>query len=274
MASHQLLTRITGDPLWADRCEELAFNSLPASLDPSGKAIHYVTSANSVDLDDVPKRDRQFQNGFAMQAYLPGVDQYRCCPHNYGMGWPYFVEELWLATPDGGLAAAMYAASEVTAKVADGTEVTFTEETDYPFTDTVTLSLRSPKPLRFPLVLRVPAWCTEPDVRVNGQRVSAPAGPAFTRVERTWADGDKVTLRLPQRTAVRTWTDNHGSVSVDHGPLTYSLRIGESYERIGGTERFPEYAVHATTPWNYGLVLDGSRASVLAAPPVHRPRPR
>jgi len=66
MASHQLLTRITGDPLWADRCEELAFNSLPASLDPSGKAVHYITSANSVDLDDAPKRDRQFQNGFAM----------------------------------------------------------------------------------------------------------------------------------------------------------------------------------------------------------------
>ncbi|MFG2535845.1 RICIN domain-containing protein [Streptomyces sp. NPDC048511] len=264
MASHQLLTRITGDPLWADRCEELAFNSLPASLDPSGRAIHYITSANSVDLDDVPKRDRQFQNGFAMQAYLPGVDQYRCCPHNYGMGWPYFVEELWLATPDGGLAAAMYAACEVTAKVADGTEVTFTEETDYPFTDTVTLSLRAPKQLRFPLVLRVPAWCTEPDIRVNGQRVTAPAGPAFTRVERTWSDGDKVTLRFPQRTTVRTWADNQGSVSVDHGPLTYSLRIGESYERIGGTEQFPEYAVHATTAWNYGLVLDGARPPVPA----------
>ncbi|MBL1286647.1 glycoside hydrolase family 127 protein [Streptomyces sp. For3] len=264
MASHQLLTRITGDPLWADRCEELAFNSLPASLDPSGRAIHYITSANSVDLDDVPKRDRQFQNGFAMQAYLPGVDQYRCCPHNYGMGWPYFVEELWLATPDGGLAAAMYAACEVTAKVADGTEVTFTEETDYPFTDTVTLSLRAPKQLRFPLVLRVPAWCTEPDIRVNGQRVTAPAGPAFTRVERTWSDGDKVTLRFPQRTTVRTWADNQGSVSVDHGPLTYSLRIGESYERIGGTEQFPEYAVHATSAWNYGLVLDGARPPVPA----------
>ncbi|MFJ8922978.1 RICIN domain-containing protein [Streptomyces sp. NPDC102415] len=262
MASHQLLTRITGDPLWADRCEELAFNSLPASLDPSGRAIHYITSANSVDLDDVPKRDRQFQNGFAMQAYLPGVDQYRCCPHNYGMGWPYFVEELWLATPDGGLAAAMYAACEVTAKVAEGTEVTFTEETDYPFTDTVTLTLRTPKRLSFPLVLRVPAWCAEPEIRVDGQRVPAPAGPAFTRVERTWSDGDKVTLRFPQRTTVRTWADNQGSVSVDHGPLTYSLRIGESYERIGGTEQFPEYAVHATTAWNYGLVLDGARPPV------------
>ncbi|WP_405510173.1 glycoside hydrolase family 127 protein [Streptomyces cyaneofuscatus] len=259
MASHQLLTRITGDPLWADRCEELAFNSLPASLDPSGKAVHYITCANSVDLDDEPKRDRQFQNPFAMLAYLPGVDQYRCCPHNYGMGWPYFTEELWLATPDGGLAAAMYAPSQVTAKVADGTEVTFTEETGYPFTDTVTLSLTAPKPLRFPLVLRVPAWCTAPEIRVNGQRVTAPAGPAFTRIDRTWASGDRVTVRLPQRTAVRTWAENHRSVSVDHGPLTYSLRIGERYERIGGSDTFPEYAVHATSPWNYGLVLDPAR---------------
>ncbi|MFE7627620.1 RICIN domain-containing protein [Streptomyces sp. NPDC057509] len=256
MASHQLLTRITGDPLWADRCEELAFNSLPASLDPSGKAVHYITSANGVDLDDVPKSRRQFQNGFAMQAYLPGVDQYRCCPHNYGMGWPYFTEELWLATPDGGLAAAMYAACEVTAKVADGTEVTFTEETGYPFTETVTLTLKAPKPLGFPLVLRVPAWCEAPEIAVNGQGVDAPAGPAFTRIDRTWTDGDRVTLRFPQRTTVRTWEHNRGSVSVDRGPLTYSLRIGERYERIGGTDRFPQYAVHATGPWNYGLVLD------------------
>ncbi|MEU1087974.1 RICIN domain-containing protein, partial [Streptomyces sp. NPDC005892] len=273
MASHQLLTRITGDPLWADRCEDLAFNSLPAALDPSGRAIHYITSANSVDLDNEPKRDRQFQNPFAMQAYLPGVDQYRCCPHNYGMGWPYFLEELWLATPDGGLAAAMYAASEVTAAVADGTQVTITEETDYPFTDTVTLTLKTPKTVKFPLVLRVPAWCAEPEIRVNGQRVAAPAGPAFTRLDRTWKNGDRVTLRLPQHTTVRTWAENHASVSIDRGPLTYSLRIGEEYERIGGTDLFPEYAVHATTPWNYGLVLDGALPRATAAPQPRSARP-
>lgn len=194
MASHQLLTRITGDPLWADRCEELAFNSLPAALGPSGRAVHYITSANSVDLDDEPKKRRQFQNRFAMQAYLPGVDRYRCCPHNYGM--------------------------------------------------------------RFPLVLRVPAWCADPVVEAGGSRVDTPAGPAFTRIERTWSDGDRVTLRFPQHTTVRTWSDNHGSVSVDRGPLTYSLRIGEEHRRIGGTDRFPAYEVHATGPWNYGLVLD------------------
>jgi hypothetical protein len=49
-----------------------------------------------------------------MQAYLPGVTQYRCCPHNYGQGWPYLAEEMWLATPGGGLCAAIYGPSTVT----------------------------------------------------------------------------------------------------------------------------------------------------------------
>ncbi|MFE2378588.1 beta-L-arabinofuranosidase domain-containing protein [Streptomyces sp. NPDC059398] len=265
MASHQLLARITGDPVWADRCEELAFNSLPAALDPAGKGVHYITSANSVDLDNTPKTQGQFQNGFAMQSYQPGVDQYRCCPHNYGMGWPYFTEELWLATPDNGLAAAMYAPSSVTAKVADGTAVTVTETTDYPFADTVTLRITAPRALAFPLYLRVPGWCAAPRISVNGRPVSAPAGPAFTRISRTWKSGDTVTLQLPQSTTVRTWPDSHGAVSVDHGPLTYALDIGEDYVQYGGSTEFPEYEVHATTPWNYGLALDSGSPSLSRA---------
>ncbi|MFE5392962.1 beta-L-arabinofuranosidase domain-containing protein [Streptomyces sp. NPDC056568] len=253
MASHELLTRITGDPVWADRCEDLAFNMLPASLDPQGKAIHYITSANSVGLDNRPKTQGQFQNGFAMQAFQPGVDQYRCCPHNYGMGWPYFTEELWLATPDGGLATAMYAPSEVRAQVAGNTTVTVTEDTGYPFTETVTLTVSTPRPVDFPLRMRVPGWCDEPDLRINGRSVAAPDGPAWATVKRTWRSGDKVTLRLPQRTTLRHWPEQHDAVSVQHGPLTYSLKIGERYERYAGTDTFPEYAVHATSPWNYGL---------------------
>ncbi|MEV5428108.1 RICIN domain-containing protein [Streptomyces sp. NPDC052701] len=253
MASHELLTRITGDPVWADRCEDLAFNMLPAALDPQGRSVHYITSANGVDLDNRPKTQGQFQNGFAMQAFQPGVDQYRCCPHNYGMGWPYFTEELWLATPDDGLAAAMYAPSRVRAQVAGGTTVTLTEDTGYPFTETVRITLATPGPVRFPLRLRVPGWCPNPELRVNGGPVAAPGGPAWAVVERTWHDGDVVSLRLPQRTALRRWPGNHDAVSVQHGPLTYSLKIGERYDRYAGDDAFPSYEVHATSPWNYGL---------------------
>ncbi|WP_330336024.1 beta-L-arabinofuranosidase domain-containing protein [Streptomyces sp. NBC_00557] len=256
MASHELLTRITGDPVWADHCEELAFNMLPAALDPEGKSTHYITGANSVGLDNRPKTQGQFQNGFAMQAFQAGVDQYRCCPHNYGMGWPYFTEELWLASPDRGLAAAMYAPSTVRAQVGHGTTVTLTEETGYPFRDTVTLSLSTPRPVSFPLRMRVPGWCTDPELRVNGTPFPVQGGPSWARVERTWRDGDVVLLRLPQQARLRHWPDQHHAVSVDRGPLTYSLRIGERYDRYAGGDAFPSYEVHATTPWNYGLLAD------------------
>ncbi|MGW5104497.1 RICIN domain-containing protein [Streptomyces sp. NPDC004100] len=254
MASHELLTRITGDPVWADRCEELAFNLLPAALDPAGRAVHYITSANSVDLDNRTKTQGQFQNGFAMQSFQPGVDQYRCCPHNYGMGWPYFSEELWLAAPGGGLAAALYSPCAVRATVAGGTEVTITEDTDYPFGETVRLTLSTPRAVRFPLHLRVPGWCADPQLTVNGKAYAATPGPSFTVVDRQWSSGDTVTLRLPQRTVLRTWSAGQDAVSVEHGPLTYALRIGENYVRYAGDDAFPEYEVHATTPWNYGLV--------------------
>jgi hypothetical protein len=51
------------------------------------------------------------------------------------------------------------------------------------------------------------------------------------------------------------WTKNKNSVSVNRGPLTYSLKIGEKYVKAGGTDKWPAWEIHPTTPWNYGLVL-------------------
>ena len=262
MLSFQILTRQSGDPVWMDRCEELAFNMLPASYDPEQKSIHYITSMNSVQLDNKEKGN-DFQNGFAMQAYMPGVHNYRCCPHNYGMAWPYYTENLWHATADNGLAANLYAASEVTAKVGDGTAVTITQATEYPFGDTISLAMKAPKAVTFPLYLRIPRWCSGATVRVNGQPVAAQAhANSYLIVNRTWKSGDTVALHLPMAVAVRKWATNQNAVSVDRGPLTYSLLIGERWDRYAGTAQWPEYSVYPMSAWNYGLVLD-------AANPAH-----
>ena len=75
-----------------------------------------------------------------MFSYSPG-EVYRCCQHNVSHGWPYYAEEMWLATPDNGLCASLYAPSDVTAKVAQGAEVSIREETGYPFRDTIEFKL-------------------------------------------------------------------------------------------------------------------------------------
>ncbi|MFI5710558.1 beta-L-arabinofuranosidase domain-containing protein [Kribbella sp. NPDC051620] len=254
MHTFEMLTRFTGDTDWTDRCEELAFNLLPASYDEQQRVLHYITSANSIQLDDRVKHG-QFQNGFAMQAYKYGVHQYRCCPHNYGMGWPYYAQELWLATTDNGLAASMYAASKVTAKVgADGTPVSIVADTDYPFGDAVTFTVQGSA--RFPFYLRVPGWAADFTVTVNSVRTPARAEGGWVKLDRAWRSGDRVKLVLPMRTTTRVWSDNQGAVSVSRGPLTYSLAIDERTEVIGGTAEWPELAVYPESPWNYGLVAD------------------
>jgi hypothetical protein len=257
MASHEMLSRITGDPIWADRTEDLAFNSLPAGLDQKQKGIHYITSANSIALLDRPGHQAQFQNGFGMQAYMLGIDNYRCCPHNYGQGWPYYVEEMWAATPDNGLVAQLHGPSRVTAKAGDGTAVTVTADTTYPFGDTITYTVTTPKSVAFPLYLRVPGWCAQPTLTVNGAAAAVAAGPAYAKISRTWTTGDKVVLRLPRQARVRTWTGNHNAVSVDFGALTFSLAITENWSRIGGTDAWPTSEVRPGSAWNYGLLLDG-----------------
>ena len=254
MMSHEILTRITGDPLWGDRIEELAFNSLPAALDPKGLVCHYITSANSIDLDNVAKTMGQFDNNWAMQSYLPAVDQYRCCPHNYGMGWPYYTEEMWLATPDGGLCAALYGPSSVTAKVSGGVSVTITETTGYPFADTITLKLSLATATNFPLQLRIPGWCGSPVLKVNGTTTTAPAGPAYARISRTWSNGDTVTLQLPLAAKLKTWPNQHNAASVQVGALSFALKITENWVQTGGTDQWPQFDVHAGSAWNYGLV--------------------
>jgi len=257
MLSTETLVSITGDLLWADRCEDVAFNSLPAAFTPDYRALRYLTAPNLV-LSDHESKSPGLQNGGPMLLFDP--HEHRCCQHNWGHAWPYYAQHLWFATPDAGLAAALYCESQVTAKVADGAEVTILQATRYPFDEQVELTVKTAREGSFPLYLRVPGWCRHAELGVAGEQVPVQAKPLrYIKIERHWKDGDTVQLKLPMQISLRTWSKNHHSVSVDRGPLTYSLKIGERYVRFRDRGGWDAYEVHPTTPWNYGLVFDAAK---------------
>ena len=273
MLSDEFLMQMTGDPFWADHCETVAFNTFPAAMTPDLRALRYLTAPNLV-VSDSKDHAPGFDNSgtFLRMNSMPPSD-YRCCLHNHSQGWPYFNKNLWMATPDNGLLAALYSASEVNVKVGDGTLMRFVEETHYPFEDTIYFKFSADKTVSFPLYLRLPAWCQSPQVSINGTRVEFDfKSGKFLRIERAWKNGDVVMLQLPMHVSVQKWNDNHDSVSVNYGPLTFSLKIGERYDKIDSTNtaldkfrwasgadlsQWPAYEIYPTTPWNYGLVLDG-----------------
>jgi DUF1680 family protein len=241
----------------------LGFNSLPAAFDPFlARATHYITCPNSIQLDDQAKSQKQFfDDWFPLLAYKPGVHQYRCCPHNYGIGWPYYAEEAWLATYDGGLCASLYVSCQVTALVGpnNGTQVTIIEETDYPYDENIQFHLKLPTSTQFKLYLRVPSWCQKaPTVSLNGHIIfnqKTPPGGSYIILDRLWVNDDILSFTVPLELNTKTWTANKNSVSIYYGPLTFSLAINEQYNRIGGTDDWPEYEVIAKSNWNYGLIL-------------------
>ncbi len=254
MLSDEMLLAITGDPAWAERCEDVAFNSLPASMTPDLKALHYLTSPNMIQIDKGSKSPG-LQNSGPMLLF--NAYDHRCCQHNASHGWPYYAEHLWYGAANNGLAALLYAPCIVTARVGSGMPVTVTETTNYPFDETVKFAISTKKPNSFPLVLRWPTWCQKPQLVLNGTKIQFKGSAGcYITINRTWKNGDQLNLTLPMVAKVHKWEANKGALSVERGPLTYSLKIGEKYVRAGGTDRFPSYEIYPTTPWNYGLSLD------------------
>src|SRR5206468_942003 len=128
---------------------------------------------------------------------------------------------------DSGLCASLYGPSEVTAKVGEaGTEVTVSEETQYPFGDWITFKVSTKQRVKFPLYVRVPQWCKGFSIGY-GAGPEVQSGDGYYRLEREWKDGDAVTVHLPMQITLRRWEQNGNSVSIDRGPITYSLAIGE-----------------------------------------------
>ena len=272
MASDEMLLSFTGDPMWADHCENVAFNSYPATFMPDFRALRYITSPNQV-VSDSKDHSPGIENDGPFMMMNPFSS--RCCQHNHSQGWPYYVQSLWMASIDNGLAAVMYNSCEVKAKVANGVSVTMKETTNYPFEETVRFDIKTSKDVVFPLYLRIPAWCKNAKISVNGKPVKADlSSGTYARVERTWKTGDKLELSLPMGITVKTWEKNKNSMSVNYGPLTLSLKIGERYEKMDSKKSaigdskwqegadqsvWPAFEIYPTSAWNYGLFLDKAK---------------
>lgn len=266
MASDEIMLQISGDPYWAENCEDVAFNSYPAALMPDYKALRYITSPNHV-VSDSKNHHPGIDNSGPFLSMNPFSS--RCCQHNHGFGWPYYTENLIYATPDNGLAAILYNACKAKVKVGNGTKVTIQEQTSYPFEETIRFTLTTPENVTFPLYLRIPSWCKNASITVNGEKLNADliAGK-YARITREWSDADEIVLTVPMEINYRQWQVNKNSVSVDYGPLSLSLKIEEDYQQKDSRETaigdskwqegadasaWPTYEIYPASSWNYAL---------------------
>jgi hypothetical protein len=248
MFSLESLLPIGGSLRHAEILEKVAYNALPAALSPRFGGRHYYQRPNQVACT---LGQRSFTVRHEDDTLIGLVTGYGCCTANLHQGWPKFVQHMWFATPDNGLAALVYGPCEVTARVGDGSEIRIVEETEYPFEETIRFTYRGPSGLRFPLHLHIPSWATNGTVRVTGESLTIPVAGTVHRIDRVWNDGDRVELELPM--AVRASRGHENSVSLELGPLVLALSREEDWKRVGGGEPFGDWEIITSDPWNYGI---------------------
>jgi len=261
------MLRLTEDIHYADMAEKAFFNALPGARSKDGGASAYFTCQNQLTTT----------KNILNTAMKYSVRQFwDCCNSNAPRMMPIMAENMILFSDSGEVSVAYYGPTTATFDIG-GSEAVITQETNYPFEETVRIRVALSSDTNFALKLRIPSWCESASIKVNDSVVSGDySAGSWACVERIWQDGDCLELMLPMQikvvkkhvsTDVRFWltdAEKEGNwadaVVVERGPLLYSLPVAAAVHTpltTLGVHRgaFEEIAA-ASGDWNYALVLD------------------
>ncbi|MEW6744719.1 MAG: beta-L-arabinofuranosidase domain-containing protein [Planctomycetota bacterium] len=212
--SHRMLLW-RGDARYADILELALYNGMLAGVSLDGKRFFY---ENPLASRGAHHRREWFDCA--------------CCPPNVSRILQSLGRFVYAKTSNG-IYVNLFVGGSATVDLPAAGRVTIEQETRYPWDGEVTLTLRTARPERFFLMLRVPRWCQGYRVDVNGRSVTAtPDGRGYIALERAWRSGDMVTLdlrlevqRLRAHPRVRPLG---GRVALRRGPLVYCFEEADN----------------------------------------------
>jgi hypothetical protein len=251
MYSLEQIISITGETHYMDALERMTFNALPAQTTEDFYHRQYFGIANQVE---VKKGIYNFSLPFSRKmnnVYGPFAG-YTCCTANMHQGWPKYISHLWYATIDGGVAALVYGPNKLQTTLPNGVGLTIDEQTQYPFEDQIKFIVQPSKSSEFPIEFRVPIWCKEAIIHINGKEIKREKGGQIVRIKRTWNKNDQVDLFFPNEITTKNWAKN--SRSIEKGALIYALKIKEEVTKQMHPQEGEYLEIMPKSDWNFGLL--------------------
>eukprot|EP00040_Diaphanoeca_grandis_P039116 m.258178 g.258178 ORF g.258178 m.258178 type:complete len:667 (-) comp36246_c0_seq1:227-2227(-) len=258
--SNTWLLRNSGNAHFGDSLERAFHNAAPGTLNRDYTEHVYYQSPNLVT---IPKDFIEYGHNVSKRWIMNVSHTPPCCTGNQARLLPNYIHHMWtFSGEDGGLVASMYGPNEVTTAVRGGVKVNVVVETDYPFDTDVkmTVNVMQHKAAVFPLHLRVPAWCTNPSIEINGVAVNVKVNElGYHNVTREWATGDVVQLVFPMTPSITTsLTINNGGLDNNHNSNRNNfVQGGRPYATVSmGPLLFALALEEDNTHWNYALVAN------------------
>ena len=198
------LLRIKEDSRYGDIMERTIFNALFGAQSTDGRKVRYFTPLEG---------DRSYHD----------ADTY-CCPNNYRRILAELPSMVYYKSGNG-VAVNLYTSSKATIQLGANREVGLTQQTDYPNSGQVILKIDPLTTAVFPVKLRIPLWCKNASVAINGVIAKVNCKPGFFAIlVREWKRGDQITLQLPMEwRLVKGRERQAGRVAIMRGPLLFGL---------------------------------------------------
>lgn len=196
------LIRLTGRPEYGDGLERTLYNTVLATRLPGSDGDYPYYS--------------DYGAGAEKKYYSR---KWPCCSGTLVQGVADYVLNVYFHDDDA-LLVNLFVASEVVWKRAAGA-VAIVQDTAYPETDNVRLTVREPGDGRFAIKLRIPAWAKGATLRVNGKSQNVVPGQ-FATLKRHWKARDTIDMVIPQ--PLRTLpidTENPNLAALMRGAIMY-----------------------------------------------------
>ena len=226
------MNQFTGDAKYADVMERSLYNGALAGINLAGDRFFYVNP-----LESLGNHHRQEWYGCA------------CCPSQICRFLPSIGNYIY-GVSDEGLWVNLYMGNIASVKVG-GKDLTVTQETKYPWEGAVRLTLGLKGSVRTQVRLRIPGWCREYAVSVNGQVVEPTVEKGYAVLEGKWKDGDVIDLEMDMPVEVveadPRVKEDVGKRAVQRGPLVYCLEEADNPSDFDGITLSPD------APWEAGF---------------------
>ena len=231
------MLEMEADSQYADVMERALYNTVLGGMALDGKHFFYVNPL------EVHPKSLQFNH---IYDHVKPVRQRwfgcACCPPNIARVLTSLGHYLYTPREDA-LYINLYVGNSVEIPVKDRT-LRLRISGNYPWQEQVTLTIDSAQPVDHTLALRLPDWCANPQVLLNGGEVAQDIRKGYLHLQRRWQEGDTLTLTLPM--PVRRVYGNPllrhvaGKVAVQRGPLVYCLEQADNGEELHNLWLSPE----------------------------------
>lgn len=219
------MNRLKGDAKYADVMERALYNGALAGISLDGKRFFYVNP-----LESKGDHHRKAWYGCA------------CCPSQLSRFLPSIGSYIYSHSLDSDTVwVNLYLGSNAAIPTQDGSRFVLTQTTRYPWEGNVRITVsEAPGKIRKELRLRIPGWCKNHTLWVNGELFDHPTDKGYAVVNRSWKKGDRIDLSLAMPTEVvaadpRVKADS-GKLAVQRGPLVYCMEEADNaqtYDRAG-----------------------------------------